>query len=144
MSLDVTSWAFSLEDIPVEYTGNGRDVSPPLQWSRGPESTVCYALILDDPDGPRGVWVHWVVWNIPENRLHAEVPRKTDTVPGDEHPCSKGDNGSVHRDDPFASGQPHVSPAVPRCVPWRAGAATRRSGQLRDDAEPAVRARSAV
>jgi Raf kinase inhibitor-like YbhB/YbcL family protein len=76
MSIDVTSWAFSLEDIPVEYTGNGKDISPPLEWSEGPEGTVCYALILDDPDGPRGVWVHWVVWNIPENRLHQDVARQ--------------------------------------------------------------------
>ncbi len=76
MSLDMTSWAFALEDIPIEYTGNGKDVSPPLEWSPGPEGTVCYALIMDDPDGPRGTWVHWVVWNIRDTRLHQAVPRR--------------------------------------------------------------------
>jgi Raf kinase inhibitor-like YbhB/YbcL family protein len=76
MSLDVTSWAFTLEDIPIEFTGNGRDISPPLEWSSGPAGTVCYALIVDDPDGPRGCWVHWVVWNIRDTRLHQDVPRQ--------------------------------------------------------------------
>ncbi|MHC4081527.1 MAG: YbhB/YbcL family Raf kinase inhibitor-like protein [Planctomycetota bacterium] len=76
MSLDVTSWAFALENIPIEYTGNGKDISPPLEWGPGPEGTVCYALIVDDPDGPRGSWVHWVVWNIRETRLHQDVPRE--------------------------------------------------------------------
>ena len=65
MSLDVTSWAFALEEIPIEHTGNGKDISPPLEWSPGPEGTVCYAVIVDDPDGPRGSWVHWVVYNLP-------------------------------------------------------------------------------
>ena len=76
MSLDVTSWAFALEDIPIEYTGNGKDTSPPLEWSPGPEGTVCYAVIVDDPDGPRGCWVHWVVWNIKETRLRQDIPRE--------------------------------------------------------------------
>ena len=76
MSLDVTSWAFALEDIPIEFTGNGKDISPPLEWSPGPEGTVCYAVIMDDPDGPRGCWVHWVVWNIRETRLHQDVARE--------------------------------------------------------------------
>jgi len=76
MSLDVTSWAFALEDIPIDFTGNGKDISPPLEWSPGPDGTVCYAVIMDDPDGPRGSWVHWVVWNIREARLHQEIPRE--------------------------------------------------------------------
>ncbi len=76
MSLEVTSAAFVLEDIPIEYTGNGNDISPPLEWTPGPEGTVCYALIVDDPDGPRGSWAHWVVWNIRETRLHQDIPGK--------------------------------------------------------------------
>ena len=73
MSLDVRSGAFALEDIPVEYTGDGRNISPPLQWTPGPKGTRSYALIMDDPDSPRGTWVHWVLWNIRDPGLPAQV-----------------------------------------------------------------------
>lgn len=73
MSLDVTSWAFDLEEFPTEYTCDGRDVSPPLEWSRGPRGTRSYALIMDDPDGPYGTWVHWVAWNIRDTKLPRDV-----------------------------------------------------------------------
>jgi Raf kinase inhibitor-like YbhB/YbcL family protein len=76
VSLDVTSWAFHLEDISIEYTGSGRDISPPLEWSEGPEGTQSYAVVVDDPDGPRGMWVHWVAWNIRDTRLHQDIPRQ--------------------------------------------------------------------
>lgn len=51
--------------IPLKHTGQGVDVSPPLQWIEPPESTKSFALIVDDPDAPMGTWVHWVVYNIP-------------------------------------------------------------------------------
>ena len=76
MSLDVKSWAFALEEIPVEYTGDGKDISPPLEWTPGPEGTRSYVLIMDDPDGPRGTWVHWVVWNIRDTKLHRNIAKQ--------------------------------------------------------------------
>ncbi len=76
MSFDVSSSAFSLEDIPVEFTGDGRNISPPLHWTPGPDGTKTYALIMDDPDGPSGIWVHWVAWNIRDLKLLKNVARK--------------------------------------------------------------------
>ncbi len=73
MTLVVKSWAFALEDLPVEFTVDGKNVSPPLQWTPGPDGTKSYALIMDDPDGPRGIWVHWVAWNIREHKLCANI-----------------------------------------------------------------------
>ena len=40
------------ETIPQDYTADGRNVSPPLQWSGAPASTKEFAVILDDPDVP--------------------------------------------------------------------------------------------
>ncbi len=76
MSLDVTSWAFSLEDIPVEFTGDGQNISPPLQWTPGPDRTKVYALIMDDPDGSDGTCVHWVAWNIRDVKLLKSIARQ--------------------------------------------------------------------
>jgi Raf kinase inhibitor-like YbhB/YbcL family protein len=51
--------------IPTRYTADGADVSPPLQWNATPAGTASFALICDDPDAPRGTWVHWVLFNLP-------------------------------------------------------------------------------
>ena len=64
--LELTSSGFQdNEVIPVKYTCDGDDVSPPLSWSTLPEKTVSLALIADDPDAPGGTWVHWVLFDIP-------------------------------------------------------------------------------
>ena len=59
--------------IPTTYTCDGQDLSPELQWQGAPDGTVSFVLICDDPDAPRGTWVHWVVYNIPPDvRMIAE------------------------------------------------------------------------
>lgn len=69
MSFSLTSTAFNQgETIPITYTGDGQDVSPPLQWANPPEGVQSFALICDDPDAPVGVWVHWVIYNIPAEK----------------------------------------------------------------------------
>jgi Raf kinase inhibitor-like YbhB/YbcL family protein len=51
--------------IPTEYTCEGADISPPLQWNGVPVDTKSLALICDDPDAPVGTWVHWVLYDLP-------------------------------------------------------------------------------
>lgn len=59
--------------IPSKYTCDGTDVNPPLSFDTIPEKSKSLALIVDDPDAPRGTWVHWVVWNIgPGTKIIAE------------------------------------------------------------------------
>ena len=69
MAIEVSSPAFEPGDaIPQKYTGEGQNISPPLQWSEPPEGTRELALICDDPDAPRPTpFVHWVVYKIPAN-----------------------------------------------------------------------------
>lgn len=50
--------------IPTRYTCDGEDVSPPLRWSGIPLDTAALALVVDDPDAPRGTFTHWVVVDI--------------------------------------------------------------------------------
>jgi Raf kinase inhibitor-like YbhB/YbcL family protein len=65
-TMQVTSTAFSEgQPIPEKYTCQGKDISPPLKWSGAPASAKSLVLIADDPDAPVGVWVHWVLYDIP-------------------------------------------------------------------------------
>jgi hypothetical protein len=63
--LSLFSPAFGPEEgIPVKYTCDGEDISPPLQWSAPPQGTQSFALICEDPDAPVGLFTHWVLWNL--------------------------------------------------------------------------------
>jgi Raf kinase inhibitor-like YbhB/YbcL family protein len=66
MGFKLTSTTFDEGDpIPKEFSCDGEDISPPLQWTNPPEGTMSFALIADDPDAPVGTWVHWVLYNVP-------------------------------------------------------------------------------
>lgn len=69
-AMRVESLVFRNNDvIPVECTGDGKDLSPTLMWSGVPAAAKELALIVDDPDAPAGDWVHWVVYKIPATAL---------------------------------------------------------------------------
>ncbi len=66
LTMELASPAFAERSaIPVKYTCDGEDLSPPLQWRNVPQGTKSLALIGDDPDAPGRTFVHWVVYNIP-------------------------------------------------------------------------------
>jgi Raf kinase inhibitor-like YbhB/YbcL family protein len=65
MSFTLTSEAFTDGDwIPRRFTCDGENVSPPLAWSGVPEGTESFALVVEDPDAPRGMFTHWVLFDI--------------------------------------------------------------------------------
>ena len=70
MALAISSTAFSSNgSIPKQYTCEGEDQSPALQWSGVPTGAKSLVLIVDDPDAPdpkapKMTWVHWVLYNI--------------------------------------------------------------------------------
>jgi len=66
--------------IPVRYTCDGDNVSPPLAWSGVPPATRSLALLCDDPDAPRArPWVHWVLFDLPPDRQ--ELPEALPPAP---------------------------------------------------------------
>jgi Raf kinase inhibitor-like YbhB/YbcL family protein len=76
-TLSLTSTAFKEGDkIPVKYTCDGKDISPPLAWDEPPPQTQTLALMVEDPDAPGGMFTHWVVFNIPatDRQLAENVP----------------------------------------------------------------------
>jgi uncharacterized protein (TIGR00297 family)/Raf kinase inhibitor-like YbhB/YbcL family protein len=65
IEISVTSSAFrNGEVIPPEFSCDGENRSPDLNWSDLPQGTKSLALIADDPDAPIGTFTHWVVYNM--------------------------------------------------------------------------------
>jgi len=92
-SMQIHSTAFSDKgEIPQRYTCDGQDVSPPLAWSGVPRGTQSLVLIVDDPDAPdpaapKRTWVHWVLYNLPDDArsLPEAVPSDADLTGGGQH-----------------------------------------------------------
>src|SRR3712207_1399813 len=71
--LALTSPAFAPGGrIPEKHACTGDNVSPPLSWSGVPSGTEELALTLEDPEGPRGTFVHWVLWGVEPRRAGLE------------------------------------------------------------------------
>ena len=64
--IKVTSAAFDEgQSIPARFTCDGDGQPPPLAWQGVPTGVTGLALVVDDPDAPRGTFVHWVVVDMP-------------------------------------------------------------------------------
>lgn len=76
--LGLESPAFSDGDaIPETFSADGQNISPPLQWTAGPEGTKSYVVIMEDPDVDENPpFVHWLLYNLP-----AEVTQLEEGVP---------------------------------------------------------------
>ena len=57
------------QPIPRAYTCDGANVSPSLEWSGVPKNAKTLAIVCDDPDAPSGTWVHWVLYNLPAEKI---------------------------------------------------------------------------
>jgi Raf kinase inhibitor-like YbhB/YbcL family protein len=88
MAFELTSTAFAEgEPIPLKYTCDGEDISPPLQWRDPPEGTRSFALIADDPDAPVGTWDHWLLYSLPAGTrgLPEAIPPDAELSDGSQH-----------------------------------------------------------
>jgi Raf kinase inhibitor-like YbhB/YbcL family protein len=94
--------------IPAEHTCQGADTSPPLAWSEVPVGTRSLALVVDDPDAPRGTWVHWVLFNLPSDavELSPAVPRSPELPSGARQGLNDGGDVGYGGPCPPAGG-PH-------------------------------------
>ena len=63
--------------IPKDFTCQGENISPSLNWDGVHKNTKTFALICEDPDAPGGTWIHWVIYNIPGDKksLQKDFPR---------------------------------------------------------------------
>jgi len=70
--------------IPVTYTCDGKNISPPLLWNGVPQSAKSLVLIMHDPDAPARDFTHWIVYSIPPTvgGLPRAFPKKAVTSHG--------------------------------------------------------------
>ena len=73
--------------IPKKFTCQGEDISPALIIEDAPKETKSLALIVDDPDTAMGIWVHWVVFDIPLIKRIEE-----NSIPGKQGRNDSGEN----------------------------------------------------
>lgn len=68
--LHVTTTAFEKgEEIPMDYTPDGKNISPDMAWTVAPPRVKSFVILMEDYDIPLPKWmlpswVHWVVYNI--------------------------------------------------------------------------------
>jgi Raf kinase inhibitor-like YbhB/YbcL family protein len=73
--------------IPRRHSADGGNISPPLRWQGAPPATQAYALIVDDPDAPAGLWIHWVLY---------AIPASVNALPAGVEPTATLANGARH------------------------------------------------
>lgn len=101
-SLSSTAF-FDNGTIPLQYTCDGGDISPPLTITGVPTNTKTLALIVDDVDAPGGIYTHWIIWNITPDNSGFSTGEKIDFpqgvtsagTSGYHGPCPP--SGSIHR-----------------------------------------------
>lgn len=77
INLRVTSEVFAHNGyIPVRHTGQGEEISPPLEWKSVDPAAKTIAIIMDDPALPFITVTHWLLWNIPAtiNKIPENIP----------------------------------------------------------------------
>ncbi len=85
---EVTSEAFRNGGvIPDDFTCRGKGISPPLSWRGTPPGTRSLVVVCEDPDAPSGLFIHWIVYNLPAATigLPAGIPRQPVLLDGSRH-----------------------------------------------------------
>ena len=99
MALTLMSPAFANgAGIPEKYSRDGENVMPPLKWSGAPAGAKSFALVVEDPDAPGGMFRHLGIYNIPADRT--ELGPAADTGPDGAADFARNDFGNERYDGP--------------------------------------------
>lgn len=88
------------EEIPVELTCDGKNYSPEIKIGGSLSGAKSFTLIVEDPDAPVGLFVHWVLFNIsPEiTQIKGSMEKSVKTREGFRQ--GKNDFGKIGYDGP--------------------------------------------
>ncbi len=98
MPLRIETPAFAPNQrIPDQFTRDGGNLSPRIEWHGAPQDTRSFALIVEDPDAPRGTFRHWAAYDIPPD---AQVLDEGAGKEGAAVPMAQNDFGNPRYDGP--------------------------------------------
>ena len=111
--------------LPIEYTGDGAGISPPLEWNGAPAQTQAFALVMHHLDPQGQIKWYWTVYNIPAT-THS-LPKAATGVgvvgsnsvnsqPGYAPPHSKGPGKKTYTLTIYALSTPVTMPLGPSKV----------------------------
>lgn len=70
--------------MPREFTCDGPNASPTLNWTEPPARTKSFALSVDEPDAPPEPRIHWVIYDVPASsrQVPEALPQREDLRDG--------------------------------------------------------------
>ncbi len=78
---------------PRQFTADGKDISPPVQWIHVPPHVKSFAVIVEDTDAPGPqAFIHWVIWDIPATARGLPAGVKTVLCPKSPQGSRQGKN----------------------------------------------------
>jgi Raf kinase inhibitor-like YbhB/YbcL family protein len=76
-TLKVTSTDFKNNGaIPKANSCEGAGTSPELKWSKAPKGTQSIAILVEDPDAPKGTFTHWLITGLPATQTSLDADAK--------------------------------------------------------------------
>lgn len=93
--------------IDPEYGAHGRGLSIPLEIANAPKGTVCFALLMDDPDAVAVVgkrYLHWMAADFTQTSLPAGFSAQADSLAVQ----GKNDSGTVGYTSPNPPDKDHT------------------------------------
>jgi Raf kinase inhibitor-like YbhB/YbcL family protein len=109
MTLTVRTPSFSQDSrIPGQFSKDGGNLSPLVEWEGAPRGTKSYALVVEDPDAPKGTFRHWAAYDIPPDALRLTEGAGS-RQQGAALRMAQNDFGNTHYDGPRPppGDQPH-------------------------------------
>jgi Raf kinase inhibitor-like YbhB/YbcL family protein len=95
-------------EIPERYTQNGENMSPSIEWTKGPSGTRSYVLLAEDAGVDRSEpIVHWVMYDINPamTRIPQAMPAEPTVDAGNQGKNVRGQSGYIGPKPP--AGQTH-------------------------------------
>ena len=81
-SLTVASRDLAAGSIPREFTCDGANRMPRLEWGSPPSATQELAVEMLDPDAPGGTFTHWLAYGIPAGTSSLGPPLPPEVLEG--------------------------------------------------------------